>query len=65
VCDFESGTIVASIKYPAYMRLELPVEINSFVYLFMLPLIGSLARGEKMGLAWRQPDFNYPFNFIV
>jgi hypothetical protein len=50
---------MTSIKYPEYMLLELLFEIKSFVYLFTLPLIGSLAKGEKKGfLAWHKPDFS-------
>ena len=47
------------------MQLEIQFEIKSFVYLFLLPLIGSLARGENKGsLAWRQPDFFNLFAFL-
>jgi len=40
------------------MRLECKFRFWSFVYLLLLPLNGSHARGEKQGLlAWRQPGF--------
>jgi len=39
------------------VRLEFSILVKSFVYLLLLPLNGSRARGENQGLlAWRQPD---------
>jgi hypothetical protein len=42
------------------MRLELPREIKSFVYLFVLSASWRIVMQEgkrKGALAWRQPDF--------
>jgi len=63
---FESHEInwTLYLKDPAFMRLEFKFIIGSFVYLFVLPLIGSHARGERQGLlAWRQPSFLLPQSF--
>ena len=46
------------------MRLESLLGIKSFVYLFVLPLTGSLASGEKHGVTCME-ESDFYFNFFT